>query len=111
MGFWEWGKLAVVSRSEKVCAFSYFKEADSHSREQSNLRLYPLDLFSVQRHEHLHSRVLFGGWERSGIGSERRTAIWRGDRLRKLEKNVVMVSQAIETGLGPFPQLYSDSLG
>ena len=22
-----------------------------------------------------------------------------------------MVSQAIETGLGPFPQLYSDSLG
>jgi hypothetical protein len=112
MGFWEWGKREVISRSEKVCAFSYFKEADSHSREPPKIfDSIHWTSFRFKRHEHLHSRVLFGGWERSGIGSERRTAIWRGDRLRKLEKNVVMVSQAIETGLGPFPQLYSDSLG
>jgi hypothetical protein len=39
------------------------------------------------------------------------TPICRGNGLRKLEENVVMVSQVIETGLGPFPQLHSDSLG
>ena len=33
MGFCDWGEREVISRSQKLCAFSYCREAHSHSRE------------------------------------------------------------------------------
>ena len=54
---------------QKLYVFSYFTDSQfAFSRanqifDSIGLMGYPLDL---QRHEHLRSRVLFGGWEETG---------------------------------------------